>query len=135
MGNKNSSSYFSKPLARIHADFKGICALCGEYVPLENASRDHIIPRAHGGGNTRDNIQLTHKACNNLKGDSIYPTNWRERLEIGITIPDDYRCMYCNLLITQNHKDYQYVDMIIYRRNVVALHTWCNDERIKYGTF
>ena len=135
MGNKNLSSYYSKPLGQIHEDFKGICALCGNYVPLEEASRDHIIPRSQGGGNDRINIQLTHKSCNNLKGDDLYPPDWKNRLEIGITIPDDYRCMYCNLTITRNHKDWQYVEFIIHKRNVMALHSWCNKERIKYGSF
>ena len=112
MGQKPLSSYYSKPLAKIHADFNGICALCGGYVPLEDASRDHIVPRARGGGNERENIQLTHKKCNNLKSDDLYPLDWKKKLEVGINIPEDYRCMYCNLRITQQHKDYQYVDML-----------------------
>jgi hypothetical protein len=135
MGLKTQSSYYSKPLAKIHADFNGICALCGEYVQLEDASRDHIVPRASGGGNERTNIQLTHKKCNNLKGHDLYPLDWKRKLEIGINIPEDYRCMYCHLVISQQHKDYQYVDFVIYKRNVIALHSWCNEERIKYGSF
>jgi len=135
MGHKNQSSYYSKPLVKIHADYEGICALCGKYVELIDASRDHIVPRASGGGNERSNIQLTHKTCNNLKSDTLYPLDWKKKLEIGINIPEGYRCMYCNLTITQEHKDYQYVEMIIHKRNVVALHAWCNEERIKYGSF
>lgn len=135
MSSRNQASYYSKPLVKIHADFNGICALCGGYVELEDASRDHIVPRASGGGNERTNIQLTHKTCNNLKSDDVYPSDWKKKLEIGINIPDGYRCMYCNLKITQNDKDYQYVDFIIYKRNVMALHSHCNQERIKYGSF
>jgi len=135
MGRKNEGSYYSKPLAQIHAYFNGICALCGKYVELDDASRDHIVPRAAGGGNEKSNIQLTHKKCNNLKSDSTYPPDWKERIEIGINIPEGYRCMYCNLQITVQHKDFQYVDYIIYKRNVMALHTWCNEERIAYGKF
>jgi HNH endonuclease len=101
VGLKTQSSYYSKPLAKIHADFNGICALCGGYVPLEEASRDHIVPRASGGGNEKQNIQLTHKKCNNLKGHDVYPLDWKKKIEVGINIPEGYRCMYCNLLVTK----------------------------------
>lgn len=135
MGRKNQSSYYSKPLARIHADFHGICALCGEYVEIEDASRDHIVPRAKGGGNGRDNIQLAHKSCNNLKGDIEYPDDWREQLKRDLVIPKGYRCRYCDQEITKQHKDWQYVSKIITKGKILALHTWCNEERVKYGSF
>lgn len=133
MGRRNQSSYYSKPLTRIHADFNGICALCGGYVELEDASRDHIVPRSAGGGNDRGNIQLAHKSCNNLKGDILFPDNWQEQLKREMVIPKGYRCLYCTQEITKQHKDWQYVAKIIYRGKIVALHTWCDEERIKYG--
>ena len=135
MGRKNQSSYYSKPLARIHADFKGICALCGEYVEIEDASRDHIYPRSMGGGNGRENIQLAHKSCNNLKGDIVFPLNWQEQLKREMVIPKGYRCRYCDQEITKQHKDWQYVAKVIHKGKSIALHTWCNEERIKYGSF
>jgi 5-methylcytosine-specific restriction endonuclease McrA len=133
MGRKNQSSYYSKPIARIHADFGGICALCGNFVELSDASRDHIIPRSKGGGNGRDNIQLTHKSCNNLKGDISYPVDWQEQLKRDMVIPKGYQCRYCSQEINKQHKDYQYVAKVIVQGKIVALHTWCNEERIKYG--
>jgi 5-methylcytosine-specific restriction endonuclease McrA len=135
MGRKNQSSYYSKPIARIHADFNGICALCGEYVEIADASRDHIVPRSAGGGNGRDNIQLTHKSCNNLKGDLVYPKDWQEQLKREMVIPNGYHCLYCSNVITKQQKDYQYVAKVIVQGKIRALHTWCNEERIKYGKF
>lgn len=50
-----------------------LCQICNK--PIENKtgpwspSVDHIIPLAKGGTHTPDNIQLTHKLCNNRKGD------------------------------------------------------------------
>lgn len=38
-----------------------------EYSPLQ-ASLDHILPRALGGGNSPDNLRLTHILCNSLRG-------------------------------------------------------------------
>src|SRR5437899_12829912 len=96
MSKTNQSSYYSKPLDKIHRDFKGICALCGGYVEIEQASRDHIIPRSLGGGNNRENIQLTHKTCNNRKGDTLYPVDWQEQLKRAMTIPKGYHCAYCS---------------------------------------
>lgn len=133
MSRKNQSSYYSKPILRIHADFKGICALCGEYVELKQASRDHIIPRSAGGGNGRDNIQLAHKYCNNLKGDLVYPSNWQEQLKREMVIPHGYRCRYCSTEITKFHKQNQYVSKIIHSGKLLALHSWCNEDRLKYG--
>lgn len=62
---------------------QGRCALCGEAMP-ENRWRtphatvwkktrptfDHIRPRAKGGGDGRENLQLAHAGCNKQKGDS-----------------------------------------------------------------
>jgi len=133
MGHAVQSSYYSKPITRIHADFNGICALCGEYVELEDASRDHIIPRSAGGGNGPDNIQLTHKQCNNLKGDQLYPSDWQEQLSRNIPIPRDYHCQYCSNPIVKWHKSQGYTTKIFHKGKIIFLHTWCNEGRLKYG--
>lgn len=135
MGRKTSGSYYSKPIERIHADFKGICAECGEYVELVDASRDHIFPRSKGGGNNRENIQLMHKKCNNLKQDEIYPADWKQQLKGPLVLAKGYRCSYCLQEITALHKKNDMVSRTIKRGKIIALHTWCNKERIKYGRF
>jgi hypothetical protein len=131
--NSNVNSFYSKPLPFIHEYFKGTCALCGEHVELKDASRDHIIPRSKGGGNGRNNIQLTHKSCNNLKGDDSYPHDWQEQLKRGLVLPVGYRCPYCSQTITKWHTKNEYMTKAIIKGRVMALHLWCNKERIKYG--
>lgn len=132
--SRNQSSYYSKPLERIHRDFNGICALCGNEVDLKDASRDHIIPRAAGGGNGRDNIQLTHKTCNNRKGDTLYPKDWQEQLKRAMIIPKGYCCTYCSQEILKWQKDKNLVTQMIRNGRIIAVHTWCNEENIKYGS-
>jgi DNA-directed RNA polymerase subunit RPC12/RpoP len=132
MGRKTQISYYSKPLAKIHADANGICAECGEYVEIEDASRDHIIPRAAGGGNGRDNIQLMHKNCNNLKGHDVYPPNW-QKLRDQLSVPAGYICQRCNMPISQIHKKNKMVSKVFVNGKFIALHTWCDQERRKYG--
>lgn len=46
-----------------------ICGLCKEPIDsFEEATVDHIIPRARGGSNRFDNLQLAHENCNSEKG-------------------------------------------------------------------
>jgi len=133
--SRNGVSYYSKPLAQIHSDFKGICALCGRYVELKDASRDHIVPRSQGGGNGRDNIQLTHKRCNNMKGDILYPQDWQEQLKRSMAIPKGYHCSYCSQPIEKWQKTRKLIVNAIINGKIVALHDWCNEERVKYGSY
>jgi len=60
------------------------CALCGFRFPLdgelhpsaESAWRptfDHIIPKAYGGWDALENLQLAHRICNVRKGDGTTP--------------------------------------------------------------
>ena len=50
------------------------CQLCGDPVdpthpdPQLRPNADHKIPKAAGGGRTQDNLQVTHRLCNTLKG-------------------------------------------------------------------
>jgi|SRR3990172_6933171 len=46
----------------------GTCSLCGRYVSLEEASRDHVTPRHDGGRTTFSNIRLAHRNCNSRRG-------------------------------------------------------------------
>jgi len=46
-----------------------ICGLCKrEIKQLSQISIDHIVPISCGGGNSIKNKQITHAACNSLKG-------------------------------------------------------------------
>jgi len=71
------------PLFRkLWAAQSGRCALCGEPMPAhrfetphatvwkkQRPTIDHIRPRAKGGSDAPENLQLAHAACNRRKGD------------------------------------------------------------------
>ena len=47
---------------------EGICAGCKVLFPFRNFTIDHVVPRARGGTDHVDNLQLLCNACNSLKG-------------------------------------------------------------------
>lgn len=59
------------------------CPLCGKRIDIMlmlwrprnkwAPSIDHIRPLSRGGSNTPENLQLTHKVCNENKGDEWVP--------------------------------------------------------------
>jgi 5-methylcytosine-specific restriction endonuclease McrA len=50
---------------------KGICGICGELVERDNFQVDHVIPISRGGASMYDNVQVTHRICNQRKGARI----------------------------------------------------------------
>ena len=58
------------PLSTVYRRDGGRCHLCGGRVGRAEASRDHIVPRSHGGPTTWTNIALAHRRCNSLRGDA-----------------------------------------------------------------
>ena len=46
------------------------CGICGFHVALKKATLDHILPRSLGGPNILSNLQLSHRKCNNQKGNN-----------------------------------------------------------------
>lgn len=51
-------------VARLLKSQKGKCNFCQlSFKPEDKIERDHIIPRAAGGDNTIDNLQVLHKHC------------------------------------------------------------------------
>ena len=48
---------------------EGKCNGCDFSFPFQNFTRDHIVPRAKGGQDTDDNLQLLCGRCNSVKGD------------------------------------------------------------------
>lgn len=47
---------------------KQICCFCGDHFPNHALSRDHIIPRVHGGEDKWTNCVTACKSCNQKKG-------------------------------------------------------------------
>lgn len=58
----------------------GLCYYCGEKVPFQDITMDHLVPLARGGRSTKANLVPSCKACNNLKK-SMLPLEWEEYLE------------------------------------------------------
>lgn len=55
------------------------CQLCGRRITFDDATVDHIIPKAMGGTNEISNLQIACWSCNQLKG-SILPDTFFERV-------------------------------------------------------
>lgn len=50
--------------ARLIQDQKGRCGICGEFfLPDDIIERDHIVPKALGGKNARENVHAVHRYC------------------------------------------------------------------------
>ena len=50
--------------ARLIKEQNGRCGICGEYfLPDDIIERDHIVPKAVGGKNLRNNVQAVHRYC------------------------------------------------------------------------
>lgn len=56
---------------RIYKVTMGICYLCGKFVPYEEMTVDHVIPRSKGGSSSLKNLRPTHRKCNSDKGDKL----------------------------------------------------------------
>lgn len=52
----------------------GICCICGTPVSMLEATREHKVPRAHGGkdGKNYNNIGIAHESCNKRKGHELW---------------------------------------------------------------
>lgn len=61
----------------------GVCWLCkgvkGE-VTIDNASRDHVIPKSRRGSNKAWNLRLAHAECNRLRADRMASRRAVERV-------------------------------------------------------
>ena len=59
---------------------QGRCGLCGQPIAYEDAVVDHVLPVAHGGTTTPENLQVTHASCNAYKSSSPNPKTWQKRV-------------------------------------------------------
>jgi 5-methylcytosine-specific restriction endonuclease McrA len=72
------------PIDIIYERDDATCHLCGNFVPREEASRDHVKPRSAGGKLTFENILLAHSSCNSRRG-SRAVAEFRALLERQLT--------------------------------------------------
>lgn len=76
----------------LYKKFNGICFVCKKKIKRENASREHIVPRSLGGLTIEENLAVSHKKCNNRRGNgflSIYSKHHDTR-EKHFTILEDH---------------------------------------------
>lgn len=69
---KNKKRYRNINLRQLYNVYDGSCQYCLKKIPFSQATRDHVLPRSRGGGNSDNNIVLSCKRCNSKKG-SHYP--------------------------------------------------------------
>jgi glutaredoxin len=64
---------------------KGICPYCQRSVTTDNATWEHVIPRAWGGPNVGSNVVLACQACNSAKSalESFISNNFGRELDMG----------------------------------------------------
>lgn len=52
----------------LHREQNSLCILCDEHLTLAEATLEHIVPVAHGGGDKVDNLAVSHAKCNSKRG-------------------------------------------------------------------
>lgn len=68
---------------------KHVCWLCGEHVPVGEATIDHLLPRSHGGWRKGSNEKLAHSGCNNTRGNLPYDQTVAAIASVGS--PEDFK--------------------------------------------
>ena len=68
--DRNKSKINRRVRDRLWRSQQGNCKWCGEPVPKEEATLDHIVALSRGGGNGTDNLCMACKDCNNRRGNN-----------------------------------------------------------------
>lgn len=83
-------SYFTQNRARIRrilwADQEGRCAYCHDYLLFSQTTIDHVVPRAAGGTNKRENLVVACTGCNKRKADML-PSHFALTAAASSTVP------------------------------------------------
>jgi len=74
-------AWLASVVERMVEEQDGFCGLCGLSLSNDAVEVDHIIPFCYGGGNERDNLQVTHMRCNREKRNSVDPVDLLRYLE------------------------------------------------------
>ena len=63
--------FTAKERRDIYVRDKGICGICGKFVPPDSFTIDHIVPISKGGTYEYSNLQCCCRKCNQLKADAL----------------------------------------------------------------
>lgn len=63
--------FTAKERRDIYVRDKGICGICGKFVPPDIFTIDHIVPISKGGTYEYSNLQCCCRKCNQLKADAL----------------------------------------------------------------
>jgi 5-methylcytosine-specific restriction endonuclease McrA len=72
--------------------YEGTCQYCGE----KGETLDHIVPLSKGGARGSSNVTLACSACNNAKGDSVYP----DAITKPLLEAAEYRVVWMEFMMT-----------------------------------
>jgi 5-methylcytosine-specific restriction endonuclease McrA len=87
---------------------KGICEYCGDKIPFQEATKDHVYPRDLGGSNDDFNLVLACRSCNSKKSNT-YPYYTSEgKLPAGVSIHSFLAHMYEGIDIRPEWEPYLY---------------------------
>lgn len=75
--------FTSKERSEIYIRDKGRCGICGEFIPLNEFTIDHIIPISKRGTYDYDNLQCCCFKCNQLKSNET-PDDFYEKMFIAL---------------------------------------------------
>lgn len=54
-------------------EYGSICFWCGNLLPENQLTIDHLKPKSLGGSNNLENLRLACFPCNNSRGNSLFP--------------------------------------------------------------
>ncbi len=105
---------------------QGLCPYCKLPVTKENATWEHIIPKAWGGANSGLNIILACQACNTAKSaiESLISSNFKE--DVDITSKAALFILRCMKLNTRPHRKHK-LAIDTYLRMAVNMQTVAED--------
>lgn len=63
----------------VYNKYQGHCGICGDFVPMDAFTVDHIKPLSKGGTYEKENLQCACRSCNLMKQD-ILPDDMMEKI-------------------------------------------------------
>ena len=72
-------SFTKQEKLTVYTRYQGTCGICGNFVPPNEMTIDHIIPISKGGTYDLDNLQCCCKKCNQIKAD-ILPEDFLDKM-------------------------------------------------------